>query len=68
MYHQVRIGWIIRYKMDCKIMWPIHPFVHCEGNRSNDRAFTGLENHRTDGQVRRSAPLHNFDIGIFFKA
>jgi hypothetical protein len=47
-YHVGLVG-IIREEMDCKIVRPIHSFVHREGSRFYDRTFTGLENHRTDG-------------------
>jgi hypothetical protein len=42
--------------------------VHHKHTGFDDRAFAGLEYHRTDGQFGRSAPLDNFDIRFFFEA
>ena len=53
--------------MNCKVMGSIHAFMHHELIGLYDRAFTWFENHRTDGEFRRSAPLHNFDIRLLFE-
>jgi hypothetical protein len=49
-------------------MRTVHAFVHHEYAGLNSSAFTGLENHRTDGQFRRSAALHDFDIWLLFES
>jgi hypothetical protein len=50
------------------IVWSVHAFVHHEYTGLDCGAFTRLEYHRTDGQLRRSAPLQYFNVGIFFEA
>ena len=49
-------------------MRTVHAFVHHEGAGFNDRAFARFEYHRTDGQLGRSASLHDFDVGLFREA
>ena len=49
-------------------MRTVHAFMHHKGAGFNNRAFTGLEYHRTDGQLRRSAALQNFDKRFFLEA
>jgi hypothetical protein len=68
MYNQIRIVWIVRFEMHCKIMWTVHTFVHHKNTGLYDCAFTGFEYHRTDGQLRRSAPLQDFDIRLFLES
>ena len=53
--------------MNCKVMLPIHAFMHHERAGLDRCTFAGLEDHRTDGQLRRSAPLHDFDIWLLFE-
>lgn len=67
MHYKISILWIICLEMDCIIMGSIHPRMHHEHAGFDRCTFTGLEDHRTDGQFRRSAPLQNFDIGLFLK-
>jgi hypothetical protein len=59
---------IVGFQVDREVMRTIHPFMHHKRAGLNERAFTGLENHRTDGQLRRSAPLQDFDVGGFLQA
>ncbi len=68
MHDQIAVPWIIGLKMDGVIMRSIHTGVHHENAGFDCRAFTGLENHRTDGQFRRSATLQHFDVGLLFEA
>lgn len=48
--------------MDAEIVLAVHALVHHE-LQTHAGAFARLEDHRTDGRCRRSAPLHDFDIG-----
>jgi hypothetical protein len=48
-------------------MRAVHTCVHHENGRLNRSAFTGLEYHRTDGQVGRSTPLAHFDVRLFLE-
>src|SRR5574338_1630641 len=57
MHYKISILWIICLEMDCIIMGSIHPRMHHEHAGFDRCTFTGLEDHRTDGQFRRSAPL-----------
>jgi hypothetical protein len=54
--------------MNAEVMGTVHAFVHHEVSRFYNSALTGLKDHRTDGQFRRSAPLQDFDIGLFFES
>ena len=67
-HHQIRIIRIIRLKMNCEVVWSVHTLVHHELTGLNSGAFTGFESHRTDGELRRSAALHDFDVGLFLEA
>ncbi len=67
MYHQVRLFGIVGDQVHGKIVRAFHSFMHHENVGSYDRALTRLEDHRTDGQRRRSTPLQNLDIGFFLK-
>jgi len=67
-YNQIRVFRIICFQMHSKVVRTIHAFVHHEDAGFNDRAFAGLEYHRTDGQVRRSAALQYFDVRVFLEA
>ena len=49
-------------------MRAVHALVHHEHAGFKNRALTGLENHRTDGEFRRSASLHDFDVWLFLEA
>jgi hypothetical protein len=46
-----------------KIVHAIHACVHHEAHRKCG-LFARLEDHRTDGRIRRSAPLHDFDLRL----
>jgi hypothetical protein len=50
------------------VVFPVHAGVHHENRGFNVSAFAGFECHRTDGQIRRSAPLQYFDIWFLLKA
>ncbi len=50
--------------MNSKIMRPIHAGVHHKNTGFNGGALTGFEDHRTDGQRRRSTTLHDFNKGV----
>ena len=67
-YNQIRACRVVRFQMNCKIMWTIHTFMHHENAGFDNRTFTGLEYHRTDGQLRRSAPLQHLDVRFFLEA
>ena len=66
-HNQIRIGSVICPEVNCKVMRTVHAFVHHKYFGFNKGAFTGLEYHRTDGQLRRSASLQNFDIRRFLE-
>jgi len=53
--------------MHCEIVLTSHAFMHHEDAGFNNCAFARLEYHRTDGQLRRSAPLHDFDVRRFLE-
>src|SRR3989304_2846525 len=49
--------------MQCEVVQAAHVYtVHHEPHRDS-RALTRIENHRTDGRLRRSTSLPHFDIG-----
>jgi len=54
--------------MNCKVMWTVHAFVHHEDTGLNSCAFARSEYHRTDGQLRRSASLEDFDVWLILEA
>src|SRR5690349_10752298 len=54
--------------MHAKVVRSGHAFMHHEDSRLDHSAFTWLQDHRTDGQFRRSAPLQHFDIWLLFEA
>lgn len=54
--------------MNAEVVRPIHAFVHHEDGRLDHCAFTRLKYRRTDGQLRRSAPLHYFDVWLFLES
>lgn len=58
---------IIRYEMHTKIMVSIHACMHHKDRGCDRGAFTGLKDHRTDGQLGRSAPLPDLNIGWFLE-
>ena len=58
---------VIRFQVNRKIMRTVHAFVHHENAGLDNCAFSGFEYHRTDGQLRRSAPLQHFDIRVFLE-
>jgi hypothetical protein len=67
-HDQIGVNRIIADEVDCKIMWTIHAFVHHEGCGFYRGAFSWIEDHRTDGQIRRSTPLQYLDEGLFLEA
>lgn len=68
MHNQVGIFWVICYEMHRIIVFSVHAWVHHEDAGCDVRALAGLEDHRTDGQLGRSASLQNFDIRLLFEA
>jgi hypothetical protein len=48
-------------------MLSIHAGVHHKDAGLNGCAFTGLEDHRTDGQIGRSASLQYFDERVLLE-
>ncbi len=67
-HNQIWILSIVRLQMHRKVMRTIHTFVHHENAGLDRSAFAGLENHRTDGQIGRSASLQYFNVGLVFEA
>jgi len=65
---EIRVLRIIRFEVHSVIMLSIHAWMHHENAGFDYSAFTGLEYHRTDGQVGRSASLQYFDVWLFAKA
>ena len=53
--------------MNPEIVRTVHAFMHRENTGFNDRAFARFEYHRTDGKLRRSAPLQYFDVRLFLE-
>jgi hypothetical protein len=68
MHNQIWICWVIRHEMHSIIMLSIHAGVHHEDAGFDGSAFAGPEDHRTDGQLGRSASLQNFDAWLPFEA
>ena len=68
MHYKIRILWIICLEMDCIVMGSIHPRMHHKDTGFNRCTFAGLEDHRTDGQFRRSTSLYDFDVRLFLEA
>ena len=60
---RIRVGGAVIGQMQPEIVLPAHIAVHQEFHRYA-RAFTWLEDHRTDGRGGRSTPLLDFDVGI----
>src|SRR6266498_4328882 len=50
------------------IVLSIHARMHHKDSRFKRCAFTGLEYHRTDGQVGRSASLQYFNEWLFLES
>ena len=67
-HNQIGICRIVRLEMNPKVMRTVHAFVHHEDTGFNDRAFARIEYHRTDGQLRRSAPLQYFNVRFIFES
>ncbi len=67
MYNEVRILGIIGLQVHGIIMRTIHAGMHHEDARFNRGAFTRIECHRTDGQIRGSASLQDFDIRLLLE-
>lgn len=65
-YDHIRLRGVIGGQVQTEIMQTAHIPVHriFHGDKS---ALTWLENHRTDGCVRRSTPLNEFDIRVIGK-
>jgi len=53
--------------MNLEVMRTVHTCVHHEDAGLDNCAFTGLEYHRTDGYLRRSAPLQYFNVRSFLE-
>ena len=68
MDHEIGIVRIVCFQVNSIIMLAIHPWMHHENTGFDCGGLTGLEYHRSDGQVGRSAPLQNFDVRIFFES
>jgi hypothetical protein len=66
-HDQIRVVRIICFQMHPEVVRTIHPFMHHEDTGLYGCAFTGLEYHRTDGQLGRSASLQYFDVRLFFE-
>jgi len=58
---------VIAGYVDTEVVEAAHVAVHHELHREG-RAFTGVEGHRTDGWIGRSAPRGNFDIRLVGEA
>ncbi len=67
-HNHIGLNRIIGDEMYCKVVRAIHAFVHHKDAGFNRGAFTGLKDHRTDGQLGWSAPLHDFDVGNLCEA
>ena len=52
---------IVRRQVDSKIVLAAHVAVHHELQGEGGR-FAGIEDHRTDGRIRRSTSLHHFHV------
>jgi hypothetical protein len=59
---------VIGHEMDGVIVLSVHTGMHHEDAGFYGRAFTRFEDHRTDGQIGRSAPLQYLDIWILFES
>ena len=67
--HRQSAVWLLRVvarQVHAEIMFAVHTFVHHKLHRKGC-TLSRFESHRTDGRRGRSAPLHDFDIGIFAK-
>jgi hypothetical protein len=67
MHHRIGCGGIIRLQMHREVVRSLHTGMHHEDARMNGSAFAGFEHHRTDGQLRRSTSIHDFDVGFVFE-
>ena len=67
MNHLIGLGLIIRLQVQAEIMPAAHIPMHQIFHR-NHGAFTGLDDHRTDGRRGRSTPFPNFDVRLFGEA
>lgn len=66
-HNHIRIYRVVGPEMNSEVMWTIHAFVHHEDTGLDNCAFTGLEDHRTDGKLRGSAPLNYLDVRVFLE-
>lgn len=62
----IRLFGIVREQVNAEIVHPAHIAMHHELH-TYAGAFARLEDHRTDGRLRRSAPLRNFYVGLFLE-
>lgn len=62
----IGLGGIIVRQVEVEIVFAIHPLVHHKLHR-NGGAFAWSQRHRTDDRCGWSAPIHNFDEGLFGK-
>lgn len=62
MHNEVGVLGIVCHEMHGEIVRAIHAAVHYEVAGGDRRAFSGFEDHRTDGQIGRSATLQDLDI------
>jgi hypothetical protein len=67
MHNQIGGFGVVSHEMNGIIMLSVHAGVHHEDAGFYGCTFTGFEDHRTDSQFRRSAPLQNFDIRFLFE-
>ncbi len=63
-HDKIRIHDVVGLEMHSIIMRSTHPRVHHERARLDVGALARLQDHRTDGQCRRSAPLQDFNIRL----
>jgi hypothetical protein len=63
-YDEVRVLGIVCRKMHGKIVRAAHTLMHHEIAGGNCRAFSGTEDHRTDGQIGRSTTRQDLDIRL----
>jgi hypothetical protein len=67
MNNQICVPGIIGHKVNRVFMLAVHARMHHKDAGFYGCAFAGFEDHRTDGQIGRSASLQDFDIRILFK-